>query len=314
MLSAWPGAEECLAWAVEEDEGFALAHAASARLHQIYGRGAQARSAIAKARQLAARATPRERAHVEILRLAIEGAGAKALAALLEHVEEHPRDALALSLALGAFGLYAFGGRADHDAARLALCERLAPKYGDDWWFLTHLGWSHTEAGSLAAGEKHTARALELRHANAHAAHAMAHWHVESGRKRDGAAYIERWLPAGSRDLRRAPAAIENHGTADQPYQRRFGVPLAAVALAAGARADVARARRVRRRDLPRPGAALHRMAHRHAARRAARRGTAGGSPRRPPGRRHARGGDARSGFRRFCEPGRERRAAPDPA
>ena len=195
MLSAWPGAEECLAWACDEDEGFALAHAASARLHQIYGRRALALAAIARARQHAAGATGRERAHVEILGLAIEGKGAKALAALLEHLEEFPRDALALSLALGAFGLYAFGGRADHDAARLALVERLAPEYGDDWWFLTHLGWSHTEAGNLAEGEKHTARALELRNHNAHASHAMAHWYVESGRKADGAAFIEGWLP-----------------------------------------------------------------------------------------------------------------------
>lgn len=200
MLAAWPGAEECLAWACEEDDGFALAHAASARLHQIYGRGALAKTAIGRARERAAAATARERAHVEILGLAIEGAGAKALAALLEHVEEFPRDALALSLALGAFGLLAFSGRADHDAARLALCERLAPKYGEDWWFLTHLGWSHTEAGNLAEGERHTARALELRADNAHAAHAMAHWYVESGHAREGADFVDGWLPAYRRD------------------------------------------------------------------------------------------------------------------
>ena len=116
------------------------------------------------------------------------------------HIEEWPRDALPLSLALGAFGLYAFSGRADHDAARVALCERMAPHYGDDWWMETYRGWSFTEAGDLEAGEKHTRRALELRNANAHGAHAMGHWFVEAGRKRDGADFIAGWLPAYSRE------------------------------------------------------------------------------------------------------------------
>jgi hypothetical protein len=75
----------------------------------------------------------------------------------------YPRDALPLSLALGAFGLYAFSGRAEHDELRLELCRRLAPHYGEDWWMLTHLGWSHTEAGRLADGARITERALEAR-------------------------------------------------------------------------------------------------------------------------------------------------------
>jgi hypothetical protein len=41
---------------------------------------------------------------VRILGLAIEGQSAKALAALPEHLEAYPRDALVFSLALGAFG------------------------------------------------------------------------------------------------------------------------------------------------------------------------------------------------------------------
>ena len=196
VLAAWPGAEERLAKATRADEGFALAHAATARLHQIHARGAEARASIAAARGAAARASARERSHVEVLGFAVEGQSAKALEALLRHVDEWPRDAFILSMALGAFGLYAFSGRADHDAARLALCERVARHYGDDWWFLTYLGWSCTEAGRLAEGERHTARSLELRPANAHGAHAMAHWHAESQQLEDAARFIESWLPA----------------------------------------------------------------------------------------------------------------------
>src|SRR5262249_57527302 len=116
-------------------------------------------------------------------------------AALLEHLETPPRDALACSLAFGAFGLYAFSGRPDHDAARLALCRRLAPHYGEDWWFLTHLGWSHTEAGELAAGELVTGRALELRWENAYGAHAYVHFFVEAGKRNDRERFIDISLP-----------------------------------------------------------------------------------------------------------------------
>src|SRR3954463_13340738 len=195
LLSAWPGTEDSFLEATAEDPGFALAHAALARYLQIYARTAEAREAIARAHALVATATPREAAHVRILGLAVEGQSAKALAALLEHLEAHPRDALAFSLALGAFGLYGFSGRPDHDAARLALCRRLAPHYGEDWWFLTHLGWSHTEAGELAAGGRITARALELRRENAHGAHAYVHFFAEARERDEGARFVEAWLP-----------------------------------------------------------------------------------------------------------------------
>ena len=83
---------------------------------------------------------------------------------------------------LGAFGLYAFSGRADHDAAKLAVCERHASHYGEDWWFLSYLGWSHTEAGNLATGRALSERAMSLRPANANAAHGLSHAHVRAGR------------------------------------------------------------------------------------------------------------------------------------
>jgi hypothetical protein len=200
LLAAWPGAEASLLEAIGHDPGFALAHAAVARNFQIYGRMPEAREAIATAAGLAAKATPREAAHVRILELVIAGQSAKALAALPEHLEAHPRDALVFSLALGAFGLYAFSGRPDHDAARLALCRRLAPHYGEDWWFLTHLGWSHTEAGELAAGGLITARALELRRENAYGAHAYVHFFAEAGERYEGERFAGRWLPRYERD------------------------------------------------------------------------------------------------------------------
>jgi hypothetical protein len=195
VLSAYPGAEKSFGSALQHDEGFALAHAGLARYHQIYSRMAEARASIARARVLAPAASPREQAHVHILGLVIDGQPGKALEALLPHLEAFPRDALPLSLALGAFGLYGFSGRADHDAARLALCRKLAPAYGEDWWFLTHLGWSHTEAGKLGTGGRITERALQLRRENAHGAHAYAHFFAEADEGEDGAQFVEGWLP-----------------------------------------------------------------------------------------------------------------------
>jgi hypothetical protein len=135
---------------------FALAYIARARVHQIYGEAADARAKAKQARSLAAKLTKRERQHVEIIASAIEGQSAAALNGAEQHLAEFPRDALVFSLLLGAFGLYAFSGRADHDAARLAICERYAKHYGEDWWFLTYLGWSHTEAGNPGVGRSIT--------------------------------------------------------------------------------------------------------------------------------------------------------------
>src|SRR6185503_19783795 len=83
LLSAYPGGDARLREAIAHDPGFALAHAALARHLQIYGQLGEAREAIARARALVAGASAREQAHVQVLGLAIEGAGAKALEALL---------------------------------------------------------------------------------------------------------------------------------------------------------------------------------------------------------------------------------------
>ena len=119
MLSAWTGAAEAFERAIALDPDFALAHISRARIHTFYQQGDAARAEAATARELVARnGTPRERSHVETLALAIEGRGDAAIASVLNHLEEWPRDAIVLSLPLGAFGLFAFSGMADHDHAR----------------------------------------------------------------------------------------------------------------------------------------------------------------------------------------------------
>jgi hypothetical protein len=201
LLSLWPGAAETLDATIAADPEFALAHAARARLHAIGAEVTAARAGIAKAMALAARhGTERERSHVQVLSLALNGQSAQALAGALAHVEVWPRDIVILSLPLGAFGLLAFSGRADHDQARVDLCERHARHFeANDWWFLTYRGWAHGENGNVALGRSLTERALESRWNNVNGAHAAAHVMFEAGANDDAAIFIESWLPGYDR-------------------------------------------------------------------------------------------------------------------
>ncbi|MGY3440499.1 Tfp pilus assembly protein PilF [Bradyrhizobium sp. USDA 4473] len=199
MLAALLGADAAFEAAIADDPDFALAHLGRARVHQLNMEGAAARAKAADARRLAAAASRRERQHIEIIASVIEGQGKKAMTAAEQHLAEYPRDAQILSLLLGAFGLYAFSGRPDHDAARLAISERYAKDYGDDWWFLTYLGWSKTEAGDVVSGRAITERGYALKPENAGAAHALAHALFEQGDGAEGRSFLSAWLPANDR-------------------------------------------------------------------------------------------------------------------
>jgi hypothetical protein len=197
LLSLWPGAGEALEQAIAADPDFALAYAARARLHAISAQPSEARANMAKALDLVARnGTERERSHVDALSLAIHGQLARALAAALAHADRWPRDIVILSMPLGAFGLFAFSGMADHDQERVDLCERHAKHFdADDWWFLTYRGWAHGENGNLQLGRALTQRALHLRRHNVNAAHAVAHVLYESGANEEAQELITGWLP-----------------------------------------------------------------------------------------------------------------------
>jgi Tfp pilus assembly protein PilF len=195
MLSAWPGAAEAIDRAISDDPDFALAHIARARIHSFYQQGEAARKEATLARDLSARnGTEREKGHVETLALAAEGQLAQALSSALKHLESWPRDAVVLSLPLGAFGLFAFSGMADHDQARQDLCERHAPHFGEDWWFLSNYGWSMTENGQVAKGRAMTERAFDLRRHNAYAAHALLHAMFEDGSIDEADALVTQWI------------------------------------------------------------------------------------------------------------------------
>lgn len=201
LLAAWPGAADALDAAIAEDPGFAMAHAARARLHAMRTEARAARACVTTAAEcVARRGTERERSHVAVLSLAIDGRSEQALARALAHAESWPRDALILSLPLGAFGLLAFSGRADHDQARVDLCERHAHAYdADDWWFTTYRGWAQTENGAVARGRALAEQGFALRRENANGAHALSHALFEDGAGPEAEALIAGWLPGYDR-------------------------------------------------------------------------------------------------------------------
>jgi hypothetical protein len=195
LLSANVGAEALLDEAIRLDENFALAYAAQARLKQMAAKGEQAKNAAEIARRLVSGLSPRERGHVEITALVIEGRGAEAYPLLEAHLSDYPRDALPLSLALGVYGLLGFSGRRDHHHAQRKLLESIAPHWGDDWWYRSYLGWSNIETGNCAQGLDMVEGALENNPRNGHAAHAYAHGFYEIGDVTAGVNFLTDWLP-----------------------------------------------------------------------------------------------------------------------
>ncbi len=193
FLGANAGAEQAFARAALEDPSFALAHAGRARALHMRGRGREARESMAAARSAANGCSAREAGHLNALGLLVDGDGPGAYAAILVHLGDWPLDAMIAQPCCGVFGLIGFSGRAGREAEQLAFTDRLAPHYGDDWWFLAQHGFSQVEAGQVAEAECLLERSLAGNPRNANAAHIRAHVHYEAGERRDGLARLEAW-------------------------------------------------------------------------------------------------------------------------
>jgi tetratricopeptide (TPR) repeat protein len=201
LLAAWPGAEEAFGRALAVDPRFALAEAGRARTLQLLARMDEARAAVARARELAASLPRRERQHVKIMGLVVEGQGTAALEAARAHLDEFPRDAMVLAPCTGVFGLIGFSGRQGREAEMLALLDGLATHYGDDWWFAMAHAFAQCETGQREAARKTIDRSMAAHPRNAHGAHVRAHVLYESGEDAEGLAYLAAWLkdyPAGA--------------------------------------------------------------------------------------------------------------------
>src|SRR3989449_10434455 len=191
LLSFGVGAEECFAAALKADERLAVAHAGAALLAVVQGDAATARAAAEKARHTVAGATRRERQHVEALSALIGGETARGLDLVAKHVAEFPRDALLVNQASSAIG---FAGGRDREQQRAGFLERLAPAYGDDWWFQSALAFTYHEVDRFEESRRLSERSLEQYPRNANASHNLAHIYFETLDNDGGAAFLGEWL------------------------------------------------------------------------------------------------------------------------
>ncbi|MCM0020334.1 MAG: hypothetical protein NBV67_10105, partial [Tagaea sp.] len=129
ILSANVGAAEAFGRALEADPFYAPAHAALARHHQMHANRAEAKAALAAAREHAGRFAGREAGLTNCLALVVEGKADLALPAIHAHMRDVPRDALAVSPCCGVFGLYGFSGLAGRDRALRNYLDSLASAF-----------------------------------------------------------------------------------------------------------------------------------------------------------------------------------------
>src|SRR5579862_3762677 len=193
-LTMYPGAVEAFDRAIAADPGFALAHAAKAHLLLERGDATASRAAMTAANSLAAGVSAREAGHIAFFALLVAGDAEAALAALPAHLDVWPRDAVVLATTAFTNGLIGSSGRAGQKRQLLALLDRLAPSYGDDWWFTAHHGMALSENGERDAARPKIDRSLAQNPRNPWAAHARAHLSYEEGDAASARAFLGPWL------------------------------------------------------------------------------------------------------------------------
>jgi hypothetical protein len=199
-LTMYPGAIEAFDHAIAADPGFALAHAV--RAHALLERGdaPAARASMATAKTLTDGLSAREASHVAFFDRLVAVEAEAALSALDAHLNASPRDAVALGTTAFTNGLIGSSGRAGQKRMLLGLLERLAPAYGDDWWFTAHHGMALSENGQRDAARPKIDRSFAQNPRNPWAAHARAHLCYEEGDPDTARAFLGSWLSSYPRN------------------------------------------------------------------------------------------------------------------
>ena len=199
-LTLYPGALESFDRALASDPRLALAHAGKAQVFMREGKVAAAREALSAARELAAGVSAREAGHIRFFDLTFSGQVEAAIEVLYAHLAEWPRDALMVAAATNPNGLIGISGRVGQKQRIAQLLDRLAPHYGDDYWFLSYHAIALGEDGRVAEARPKIERSVMLNRKNAHCAHGMAHVCYESGDVDGGRDFLSSWLAAYPRD------------------------------------------------------------------------------------------------------------------
>lgn len=199
-LTFYPGALEAYDRAIAADPGFALAHMGKALVLLRQGDVAAARAALAAAKNLASDVSEREASHIAYFDLVFAGETDAAIAALYAHLAAWPRDALVVASAANPNGLIGGSGRLGQKRKIAALMDRLAPHYGDDFWFLSYHAMALSEDRQLGVARAMIERSLAANPNNAHGAHGFAHVCYESGDLEAARRFLSSWLATYPRD------------------------------------------------------------------------------------------------------------------
>lgn len=182
--------------AVRHDPGLGLAHSTRATALLMAGQPMEAQEAAALGVSLADGASQRERQHAAIIADVVGGRRDPALARIREHIEDYPRDALAIDPAAGVFGLIGFSGRQDREAEQLALLEPLAPHYDGDWWYQRVLGFALLEHDAVEKATPLLEAAVDARPDSGHVAHTWVHALFEADEHEQALNWLTDWLPS----------------------------------------------------------------------------------------------------------------------
>ena len=158
------------------------------------GKAAAARAALTAAKDVATGVSAREAGHIRFFDLAFSGETDAAIKTLYEHIAQWPRDALMLAIATNPNGVIAISGRIGQKREIAALLDRLAPHYGDDYWFLSYHAIALGEDDRVVEARRKIERSVMLNRKNAHCAHAMAHVCYENGDADEGGDFLSSWL------------------------------------------------------------------------------------------------------------------------
>ncbi len=181
--------------AIEEDEGFAVAHSSLAVLQQYAGQQQEARQSAERGAELARSQSRRAQGYADTVALWVGGDGRKAYERVREHLREYPNDAMALNVGhrLLVMGCGA-AGVPNYPPELLELHKSVEHAYGDEWSFLGNMSFAHHESGLLDDALRYGERSLEQRPDNANASHSVAHVFFEKGDHATGQSFLAEWI------------------------------------------------------------------------------------------------------------------------
>lgn len=191
VMRVQSGAAAAFAQAVDLDPGFAMGHAALAMLGHETGEDVDVAASLAAARAALVGVTERERSFVAVVEQRVRdcrGAGARAL---LRHLQEHPRDVLAVSAAVPTI---AFSGVTDVQRESWDLVEGLTAPYAGHWFHHSLLAFVRQDQMRYGEAAALADQVLAHEPASGHAVHARTHVFYETGRHTEGVAWLDEWI------------------------------------------------------------------------------------------------------------------------